>query len=362
MVYSGNRFLSQKEMKVNAQYIMTYLLGKGWTKNAIAGMLGNMQSESTINPGIWQNLSAGNTRLGYGLVQWTPATKYINWAKGKGLDYKQMDSQLQRILYEVKANIQWMDSSMTFKQFTQSTDSPRSLGMKFLNSYERPADRNQPHRGTQAEAWFDSLNGEGSGGEGGYQLAKFPMDVLYVTQGENSEFSHLDNYWAMDFVGTHKQYPYYAPVDCECIGRDVPNAIAIWKSQKEVMCADGEIRQLTWRCIHDDNLLYYVGDKLAKGELMGHTGNSGESAGDHLHLEVYETDHYDRSDREQYWRHIYDVFSIGGVKVLNDWGYPWIISDYQDGSSGGDAGGNSQKDIEKKMIALLLSDSLHGWK
>lgn len=48
--YSSSNALTTEQMKVNAQYIWNYLKNFGWTKNAVAGMLGNMQSESTINP------------------------------------------------------------------------------------------------------------------------------------------------------------------------------------------------------------------------------------------------------------------------------------------------------------------------
>lgn len=158
-------------MTVNAQYILDYLTGQAWTKNAVCGMLGNMQTESTINPGIWQGLNAGNTSGGYGLVQWTPATNLINWCNAQGLDYTQMDSQLKRILYEVATpGTQWFSTSsypMSFQEFTQSTDTPYNLGMAFLSNYERPADPNQPARGNQATTWYNTLTGGSSTGGGG---------------------------------------------------------------------------------------------------------------------------------------------------------------------------------------------------
>lgn len=159
MTYSGNRYLTMDEMKVNAQYIYNYLTANGWTKQAICGVLGNMQTESTINPTIWQSLDAGNISGGYGLVQWTPATKYLDWCTDNSIDPSLMDSNLLRILYEVAENIQWIHPSMTFYEFTQSTDTPYNLGLLFLEHYERPADPDQPQRGTQAEYWFDFLEG-----------------------------------------------------------------------------------------------------------------------------------------------------------------------------------------------------------
>ena len=63
---SANRYLNMDEMKVNARYISGRLLSQ-LDYNAIAGVLGNMQVESTINPGIWQNLDEGNMSGAMGL-------------------------------------------------------------------------------------------------------------------------------------------------------------------------------------------------------------------------------------------------------------------------------------------------------
>lgn len=160
---SGNRYLSMNEMTINAQEIMNQLTSRGWTKNAVAGMLGNMQSESTINPGIWESLSP-NVKRGYGLVQWTPATKLISWAEGQGLDYTSGDVQLQRIDWEVANNQQWIATSqypMSFQEFKVSTLTPEYLAQVFIRNYERPLNSNQPIRSTQARYWYDNLDGSG---------------------------------------------------------------------------------------------------------------------------------------------------------------------------------------------------------
>lgn len=161
MTYSSNSYLTLDQMTVNAQYIANYLIGQGWTKNAICGMLGNMQAESTINPGIWENLDEGNLSGGFGLVQWTPATNYLDWADANGLARTDIESQIKRILYEVQNNLQWISSSMTFKQFTQSTDTPYNLAMDFIADYERPANPDQPSRGDNANYWYNNLNFQG---------------------------------------------------------------------------------------------------------------------------------------------------------------------------------------------------------
>ena len=108
-----------------------------------------MQKESYINPGLWEYKKENNMKRGFGLVQWTPATKFINWAKKNELDYRDIDLQLQRILLEVKAKngsnkfYQWQrvkhSSRMSFQEFTQSNLDPMKLAEIFLLCYESPA-------------------------------------------------------------------------------------------------------------------------------------------------------------------------------------------------------------------------------
>lgn len=161
---SGNRWLTLAEMQINATYIYYYLNQRGWTLNAIAGMLGNMETESSINPGIWESLNEGYTGGGFGLVQWTPATNLITWAEDNGLEYAAMDTQLKRIIYELDNNLQYYPTTAypeTFSEFKTSTKDPAYLALAFLANYERPADPNQPIRGEQAQYWYEYLSGVG---------------------------------------------------------------------------------------------------------------------------------------------------------------------------------------------------------
>lgn len=48
--YDSSNSLTMAQMQVNAQYIWSALSQAGWTLNAVSGILGNMQSESAINP------------------------------------------------------------------------------------------------------------------------------------------------------------------------------------------------------------------------------------------------------------------------------------------------------------------------
>lgn len=161
-VISSNNYLSEAEKQINATYIAQYLLGYGWTLNAICGMLGNMEQESNINPGVWQDLEYGDLVDGYGLVQWTPATNLINWCNSMGLAHNDIDSQLKRILYELDNGVQFYPSwysDMTFSEYVVSTLSPEELARIFVYNYERAGDVHMDNRTTAARKWFNYLNG-----------------------------------------------------------------------------------------------------------------------------------------------------------------------------------------------------------
>ena len=65
--------------------------------------------------GRWQSdivMPSDPTYAGYGLVQWTPYTKYTNWIVNQGFsDPSEMDANIFRILYEVANNLQWIATS-----------------------------------------------------------------------------------------------------------------------------------------------------------------------------------------------------------------------------------------------------------
>ena len=54
-IVAESRPLNSEEMRNNAQEQANYMINFGFTANAISAILGNEQSESTINPGRWQS-------------------------------------------------------------------------------------------------------------------------------------------------------------------------------------------------------------------------------------------------------------------------------------------------------------------
>lgn len=162
LVYSSNAWLSTAQQQVNAKYIWQALKAKGWTENAIAGLLGNTHVESSHNPGIWEGLNANNMSRGFGLVQWTPASGIHNWANNLGLSPTAMDTQLKAI--DEDALYGWIPTSnynLTFSEFKKSTQSPEWLAQAYLLNFERPAVQYQPARSTHARYWYNQLKGVG---------------------------------------------------------------------------------------------------------------------------------------------------------------------------------------------------------
>lgn len=150
----SNSYLKQNEMLVNARYIYKYLSDKGWTSNAIYAILGNMEAESTINPGVWNGLVSNDPTRAYGLVQWKPSTKLSDWLDSKSKS--DIDNQLSRIVYEAENAQQWSSSkhspAMSFAEFTTSTKTCAVLAEYFLRCYERPGNESSKVDGRQRKA------------------------------------------------------------------------------------------------------------------------------------------------------------------------------------------------------------------
>ena len=192
---NSSQALTQAQMEVNATYIYNYLSAQGWALNAIAGILGNMQWESSINPGRWQGNNVG-TGPGYGLVQWTPYTKYTDWSGIVG-DYSTMDNNLNRIIYELQNNLQWIstnDYPLSFANFTQSTATPYYLACAFAWNYERSAvvisgtpeqkEALRRRRGGSANDWYVYLGGPTPPTPSTYYKGKFNF-VLFNKRRRN---------------------------------------------------------------------------------------------------------------------------------------------------------------------------------
>lgn len=181
--HSGNFYLTLSQMQDNADILYGYIKSQtDWSDNPVFGMFGNMQSESTINPGIWQNLTV-NINNGYGLVQWTPSYKYTDWCTANGYQADTLQTALRRIIWEWQNNQQWIATSYynhNFDYYLHDTNlTPYQAALIFIRNYERPEDINQPWRGTQANYWAEYLTGHPPGPGPVYTGQKMPIYMMY---------------------------------------------------------------------------------------------------------------------------------------------------------------------------------------
>lgn len=192
------------EQQTNANIIRSFFLNEGWTLNAICGMLGCMQGESTINPAFieqtnrWrlpnaaENLSDvpnsvaknyfnkyyGVDRRGFGmgLVQWDGYTnvqtnppesqqKMVCWAIANNIDWYDGWTQMYKIRYEWQydaANtkkiffypVRYSGITYTFDNFPTATAPPETLAAAWTSGYERNAG-GVGFRGTNARWWYN---------------------------------------------------------------------------------------------------------------------------------------------------------------------------------------------------------------
>ncbi len=106
-------WLTEPQSLQNAQKVVDFLYTdvKDWSKESIAALVGNMRHESSVNPNMYEYGKAWEDNRGFGLVQWTPRSKFWDWGGALGYteaDLRSGDSQLARMEYEVENNIQYL--------------------------------------------------------------------------------------------------------------------------------------------------------------------------------------------------------------------------------------------------------------
>ena len=163
---NSTRPLNEEEALNNCKVFWSYFKAKGWSLNAVCGILGNAWYESTVNPNRWQGDDPWHQppdQWGFGLVQWTPYTKIISWLEEQvGLNdvSKFGQAECDRIQWEMENNQQWIATSTypeSFREYSTTTKDPYTCAIEFLANYERPFDPNQPERGTKAQELYDYL-------------------------------------------------------------------------------------------------------------------------------------------------------------------------------------------------------------
>lgn len=143
----------------NEQVIWNKLINSGMTKAGASGMMGNLYTESALNPKNLQNSyekslgysDEGYTKAvdsgtysgfvhdsaGYGLAQWTYHARkqaLLNFAKSRNVSIGDMGMQLDFLIKELKEDYPSVWSCLC------STSSVRTASDTVMTQFERPAD------------------------------------------------------------------------------------------------------------------------------------------------------------------------------------------------------------------------------
>lgn len=161
--------IGQTNNKTNEEIIWDYLIGKGLNKYAVAGLMGNLYSESHLQPTNLQNVFETKLKMsdaeytsavdsgkyknfaydsaGYGLAQWTYYTrkqKLLNYAKSVNKSIGDLNMQLDFLWNELQGYTQLM---RTLKNTNSIYDSSTAV----LTQYEKPANQGTAVKQTRAK-------------------------------------------------------------------------------------------------------------------------------------------------------------------------------------------------------------------
>lgn len=155
-------YLTQSEMENNATEFYGYFNSKGFTIESVAGMLGNLQQESNINPGMKQTASASS---GWGLIQWTPSSNLTDYATAHGSVWSTGEIQTQLMWDEIinRYGGQWIPKpslgyDYTGAEFSQLTDVAEAC-KAYLYERERAGVEALNKRLNYASNWYKYLTG-----------------------------------------------------------------------------------------------------------------------------------------------------------------------------------------------------------
>lgn len=111
-----------------------FFINKGLSPHAAAGIIGNLMSESSLNTG-----AVGDNNTSIGIAQWhnERGNNLKNFAKQRGTDWKDYDTQLEFLWHELNTDYKGvLESLKSSTNVDQATDI-------FLERFERPKNPNQ---------------------------------------------------------------------------------------------------------------------------------------------------------------------------------------------------------------------------
>ena len=150
-----------------AKAVWTFFTGKGYTPEATAGIMGNMEAESGVDPTRIQNKGKGPAA---GICQWESwRNKSMRWkgmsdyAASKGKDWTDLQSQLEWLDMELQgkdpSTLSYLKKRVGgFEAFKALTDVDKAT-TEFMKCFERPGVEHLDRRLKSARDFYSRLNG-----------------------------------------------------------------------------------------------------------------------------------------------------------------------------------------------------------
>ena len=280
------------EKEKNAWAVWQFLKSKGYSEQAAAGILGNMDQESGIMPDI----DEGGAGPGYGLVQWTSpiagesGRAYVQRLLGQaGIsgDYRNITTQLKLLDWHMH-NGQYIPSAAypySVAQFKALTDIGTAT-MAFEANFERPA-VTHPERIPMAQYWYELLHNL----KPGTNKWVNPVRSSYTITQEWDEIG-----WGTNVI--------HGGIDIASMpAGSMPPVYVARSGTVETVTYDGTGGKYVV-IKHDDGYWTYyghldsvdlsVGDKVTTNSRVGIMGATGLASGVHLHFEVWKGGQWQR--------------------------------------------------------------------
>lgn len=273
------------EKEKNAWAVWQFLKSKGYSEQATAGILGNMEQESGIMPDI----DEGGGGPGYGLVQWTSPVAgesgraYVQRLlvqAGISGDYRNINTQLQLLDWHMH-NAQYIPTSAypySVAQFKALTDIGTAT-MAFEANFERPA-VTHPERIDMAIYWYNKLHGL----QPNNPTWMNPVRSSYTITQEWDQIG-----WGTNVI--------HGGIDIASMpAGSMPPVYVTRNGTVETVTYDGTGGNYVV-IKHDDGYWTYyghldsvnlsAGDKVTTNSRVGIMGATGLASGVHLHFEVW---------------------------------------------------------------------------
>lgn len=170
------------------------------------------------------------------------------------------------------------------------------------------------------------------------------MNYLNISQKANNNGTHQGDK-AIDISGGDRGIDSFRAPFTGIVKRVYKNVNAVWlESLEKVKYADGTVDYMTIMTLHDNdvgNLI--VGQVIEQNKIYYQEGRKGLTTGNHIHLAVGKGKFKGNGwikNKYGYWvvNNQYDVhkalYLLNSVKVIDDGGYDWIITnDFKESDS-----------------------------